>query len=383
MLPVISDNVSRVAVLSRCAWTMYNFRRHFIRSLVANGVETITAGAGGDGYEARVEALGVPFVSLPLSTRHASPLEELRLFLAFYRLFRKTRPQVVHAFTIKPVIFGTLAAAVAGVPVRVATITGLGHVFTSAGFLVRVLSRGLYRLALHFAHCVYFQNPVDRDVFLEYKLVSPGKVRMIAGSGVDTESFVPQALKRTTPGLTFLMLARVLREKGVCEFFEAANLVLSVAPQVRIKLVGGIDLRNPTSLTEAEAHRMASESGVIWVGQVDDVRPYLAEADVVVLPSYREGTPMSLLEAAAMAKPIIATDVPGCTEVVKHGVNGYLVRARDSQGLAEGMLKCVSDPERLHEMGMAGRRIVENKFDANRISSQMFDDYNRLWSKGH
>ena len=379
----LNAGVTRVVVLSRCAWTMYNFRRHLIRSLVAKGIDTIAAGAGGDGYEAKVESLGISFVSVPLSARHANPLEELRLFLAFYRLLRKNRPQVVHAFTIKPVIFGTLAAGAARVPVRVVTITGLGHVFTSSGFALRMLTMGLYRVALHFAHCVYFQNTVDRDIFLEHKLVSPGKVRMIAGSGVDTEAFLPQVINKVAPGLTFVMVARVLREKGVCEFFEAAKRVRAIYSEVRIVLVGGVDLRNPTSLTEEQTRHSADKSGVTWIGQVDDVRPYLAEADVVVLPSYREGTPMSLLEAAAMAKPIVTTDVPGCTEVVQHGINGYLVKARDSQSLAEGMLECIRHPERLRDMGMAGRRMVESKFDANRISSQMLGDYNQIWSSGH
>lgn len=375
--------VTRVAVLSRCAWTMYNFRRHLIRSLVARGVDAIAAGAGGDGYEAKVESLGVPFVSVPLSARHANPLQELRLFLGLYRLCRSFRPQVVHAFTIKPVIFGTLAAAAARVPVRVVTITGLGYVFTSSGFVVRMLTMGLYRVALHFAHCVYFQNTVDRDIFLEHKLVSYEKVRMIAGSGVDTETFFPQLTSKMAPGLTFVMVARVLREKGVCEFFEAAKIVRAVCSDVRIVLVGGVDLRNPTSLTEEQARQSADENGVVWVGQVDDVRPYLADADVVVLPSYREGTPMSLLEAAAMAKPIVTTDVPGCTEVVQQGINGYLVKAGDSQSLASGMLECIRHPERLHEMGIAGQRMIESRFDANRISSQILSEYNKLLGKGY
>jgi glycosyltransferase involved in cell wall biosynthesis len=309
-----------------------------------------------------------------------SPLGELRLFLSLYRLCRSRKPDLIHLFTIKPVIFGTLAAAAARVPVRIATITGLGYVFTSGGPLLRAIVKALYRFSLRFADIVYFLNPDDRDDFLKHALVHPSKVRMIAGDGVDTVAFAPKYRARSGQ-LLFVMIARLLREKGVREFLEAAKIVKANEPDARFVLAGGCDENNPTSFSEDEVKTATDECGVTWADYVDDVRPLLDEADVVVLPSYREGTPMTLLEAAAMAKPIIATDVPGCVEVVKHETNGLLVKRADSRSLAEAMLRCIREPSRLVGMGKAGRRLVEEKFDARRITAQILEDYRMLWRR--
>jgi glycosyltransferase involved in cell wall biosynthesis len=204
---------------------------------------------------------------------------------------------------------------------------------------------------------------------------------MIAGSGVDLEVFAPTPRRSTTGPLTFVMIARLLREKGVVEYFAAAEIVHRQMPEVKFLLVGGIDPGNPTSITDLEARDAANRAGVTWVGKVDDVRPFLAEADVVVLPSYREGTPMSLLEAAAMAKPIVATDVPGCREVVHHGVNGLLVPARDAMALANAMRDCVADRSNLAAMGEAGRALVAKHYDVRLVSEQIMSDYHTLWKQ--
>lgn len=369
----------RIVLVSRCAWTMFNFRKHLIGELLARGDEVTALGAGGDGYEQRVRDLGAHFESIPLSFRGIRVTDDMRLLIDLVRRFKTLKPQVAHFFTIKPAIYGTVAAAIAGVPVRVVMVTGLGFAFTSARWPLRYAVMTLYAFALRFAHRVYFQNPHDRDEFLRRRLVKADKVRMIAGSGVDLETFTPSPPRPTAGPLTFVMVARLLREKGVHEFFAAAEAVRRRHPSTRFVLVGGTDSRNPTSITDEEARRAAACSGVTLAGQVEDVRPFLAEADVVVLPSYREGTPMSLLEAAAMAKPIVATDVPGCREVVAHGVNGFLVAPRDAGALAEAIKTCVKERSRLPAMGDAGRTLVADRYDVRLVCRQILADYDALW----
>jgi glycosyltransferase involved in cell wall biosynthesis len=372
----------RVVIASRCAWTTFNFRRHLIEELTATGVEVVACGAGGDGYEERLQAIGVRFVRMPLAKRSVSVLADLRYLLACWRLLRQVRPDVVHAFTIKPVIFCSIAAAIVRVPVRVAMITGLGYSFTSSGAWLRRVVQGLYRVALRRIHRVYFQNATDRDDFFALGLVSARQCRMIAGSGVDTKTFVPVDRPDVAGAPVFLMVSRVLREKGVNEFFDAARRVRLTGQPARFVLAGGTDYRNPTSMSDQEVRDAAGDAGVEWVGQVDNVRDYLANADVVVLPSYREGTPMSLLEASAMAKPMIATDVPGCRDVVRAGWNGWLVPPRDSEALASAMQQSIRDRHRWKSFGENARLLATSRFDARLVCRQLIDDYRALLMRG-
>lgn len=371
----------RVVIASRCSWTTYNFRRHLIADLQAAGVDVLACGAGGDGYEDKLAEAGVRFVSLPLGRDPRDLLADLRYALACYRLLREYRPDVVHTFTIKPVIYCSIAAALARVPVRVAMVTGLGYTFTSSGTSFRWLVAALCRFALRSVRLVYFQNADDRDELLRRGVVRASQWRMIAGSGVDTTRFVPIDRVQNQNRVTFLMVSRALREKGVLEFFAAARQVKQLAANTRFVLAGGTDERNPTSLVKEEVRLLADESGVEWVGPIEDVRPLIADADVVVLPSYREGTPMSLLEAAAMAKPMIATDVPGCREVVRDGFNGWLVPARDAPALAGAMLRAIAERDRWGEYGKNSRNLATTRFDVRRVCEQIMDDYRELASR--
>lgn len=374
--------IGSVVIASRCAWTTFNFRRGLIKELQQVGTRVLACGAGGDGYEERLESAGIRFVALPLGRGTRSLLEDLKYSIACYRLLRRVRPNVFHAFAVKPVILGSIAAALARVPIRVAMITGLGHAFTSSGAVLRGLIVRLYRLALRRVQLVYFQNAEDRDEFLRLGLVTAGQCRMIAGSGVDTMRFIPARHNAIPDEFVFVMVARALREKGIDEFLAAARTVQTRLPRVRFLLVGGTDDRNPTTFREQELRVAARAAGVNWVGQVDDVRPYLADADIVVLPSYREGTPMSLLEAAAMAKPMIATQVAGCTEIVREGFTGWLVPPRDSAALADAMLKAIAERGRWSEFGANARTLATTRFDSRLICRQIVDDYRELMARG-
>jgi glycosyltransferase involved in cell wall biosynthesis len=360
----------KIILVSRCAWTLYNFRSGLMRALKHKGATVIGGGSGGDGFEPQIEALGVPFTPLPVAKKAINPPADVHLLYTLYRWYRRERPQVVHHFTIKPVIYGSLAARLAGVPRVVNTVTGLGFVFTEERMAwLRRPVEWQYRLALACAHFTFFQNPDDLEFFRVHRLVKARNSGLLPGSGVDCQLFTPGALTNPPPKerLTFLMVARLLREKGVYEFVEAARRVKSDFPETQFQLLGKRDERNPTVVSRVDLNRWQAEGIVTWMGQVADVRPIVAKADVVVLPSYREGTPRSLLEAAAMGKPLITTDTVGCREVVDDGVNGVLVPVKDSEVLAQAMVHLIDHPEVRECMGNAGREKMEREFDERMV----------------
>ena len=246
-------------------------------------------------------------------------------------------------------------------------VSGLGTAFLRGGWLGGVVC-SLYRVALRRSHRVFFQNDEDRQVFIEKRLVAPARTGLLPGSGIDLVHFSPLAFDgsslRNGAGLVFLMVARLLWDKGVLEFVEAARRVKALFPESRFQLLGFLDVKNQTAVGRSDVEAWVKEGVVEYLGTSDDVRPFLAAADCVVLPSYREGTPRSLLEAAAMGRPLLATDVPGCREVVVDGVNGLLCHVRDSVDLAEKMMQMIDMPmSALLQMGQESRSLAETRFD--------------------
>jgi glycosyltransferase involved in cell wall biosynthesis len=368
----------KIILVSRCAWTLYNFRAGLMRDLKQRGATVIGGGAGGDGFEPKIVTLGVPFVPLPVDKNPINPRADLRLFCTLCRWYRRERPDVAHHFTIKPVVYGSLAARLAGVPRVVNTVTGLGFVFMEEGMAwLRRPVEWQYRLALACAHFTFFQNPDDLEFFLTRRLIKPEKVGLLPGSGVDCQFFSPCATANAWPErpLTFLMVARLLREKGIYEFVEAARRVKRDFPGTQFQLLGKRDERNPTVVSQRDLERWQAERVLTWLGEVADVRPIVARADVVVLPSYREGTPRSLLEAAAMGKPLITTDVVGCREVVDDGINGMLVPVKDAQALAQAMVRLVEHPAMRERMGKAGREKMKREFDERIVIEKTLQVY--------
>ena len=371
----------KILLVSRCAWTLYNFRTGLMRELKKQGYQVLGGGAIGDGFESRIEALGIPFFPLPVDKKGINPQADLNLLWTLYRWYRTERPAVVHHFTIKPVIYGSVAARLARVPRIVNTVTGLGYVFTEDRMArLRYLVELLYRVALASAHCTFFLNREDHNMFLCKRLVNPAKASLLPGEGIDCTLFTPSCINRTSMGaLTFLMVSRLLRDKGVYEFVEAARLVKREFPKTCFQLLGRRDERNPTVVSQVDLDQWQAEGPVLWLGETADVRPHLANADVMVLPSYREGTPRSLLEAAAMAKPIIAADAVGCREVVEHRVNGLLVPVKDARGLADAMIAMIRDPDTRMRMGRAGREKVIREFDERIVIEKILKVY-REWA---
>jgi len=266
---------------------------------------------------------------------------------------------------VKPNIYASLAAQMAGVPV-INNISGLGTAFIRGGWMAALVSL-LYRVGLSRSECVFFQNEDDRTLFLGKGLVKRLQTDLLPGSGVDLEYYDAKrygTVERSGNHIVFVMVARLLWDKGVREYVEAARIVKKQHPEVRFHLLGFLDVENQTAVPREDVEAWVREGIIEYLGTSDDVRPFLAAADCVVLPSYREGTPRSLLEAAAMAKPLIATDVPGCREVVTDGVNGYLCAVRNSNYLADKMLKLIAMPSELRlQMGCQSRNIAETRFD--------------------
>jgi len=359
----------KVLLVVNRAWNVLNFRVGLVRGLQSAGHEVIVA-VPPDADTVRVEKLGCRVFDLPMDNGGTQPHKDLLLLWRLHRLLRRAQPDVLLGFTVKPNVYGSIAARWAGVPV-VNNIAGLGAAFIRVGLLTRVVKL-LYRVALRRSQVVFFQNPDDRELFLGGGLVRESQARLLPGSGVDMAHFMPAAMPQTgrpaLGGYRFLLLARLLYDKGVGEFVEAAGRLRRELPQCRFALLGMIDSDNPAAITRAQVDRWVAEGTIEYLGAADDVRPHIAAAHCVVLPSYREGVPRSLLEAAAMARPIVATDVAGCREVVRHGDNGLLCRPRDAASLADAMRQMASmPPEALAAMGRRGRERVESEFDERLI----------------
>ena len=357
----------KVLIVVNSAWNLLNFRSGLIRALVAEGYEVVAV-APNDAYSARLSELGCRFVALPMDNQGTHPLRDLLLTFRFWLLLRLERPDVMLAYTVKPNVYGSLAAGLLGIPVM-NNIAGLGAVFIKGGWLARLV-RGLYRLALRRSAKVFFQNRDDRTLFVDAGLVKPEQTDLLPGSGIDLARFsadekssMPSAKDVGRP-FRFLLIARMLRDKGVVEYVAAAKQIRAHWPNVECGLLGFLDVQNPAAISTEEMNTWLSEGDVRYLGVSDDVRLEIAQADCIVLPSYREGTPRTLLEAAAMAKPIITTDAVGCREVVDDGVNGYLCQVRDEDDLAAKMhaMLGLSVAERA-AMGLAGRKKMELQFD--------------------
>lgn len=352
----------KVIIALNTAWNLVNFRAGLIRSLVAKGYEVVAV-APNDEYAPRLAELGCRFVALPMDNKGTHPGHDLLLFFRFFNLLRRERPDVFLGYTVKPNVYGSLAAHVLGIPV-VNNIAGLGAVFIRDNWLTRLV-RQLYKTALSRSRHVFFQNDEDMRLFVEQGLVVADKVSRLPGSGVDLSAFryEPMLPLENRP-FRFLLVARLLWDKGVGEYVEAARMVRRKYPTAKFQLLGFLDVKNPTAVSSTQMDDWVEEGVVEYLGVADDVKPYIAAADCVVLPSYREGVPRSLLEAAAIGRPAVTTDAVGCRDAVDDGVNGLLCRVGDAGDLAEKLLCMIAmTPVERELMGQAGRRKMEFEFD--------------------
>lgn len=351
----------KVVIGLNTAWNLVNFRTGLIRALVEQGYEVVAL-APPDEYAPRLAELGCCLVPLTMDNKGTHPGRDLLLLWRFYCLLHRERPAVFLGYTVKPNIYGSLAAHALGIPV-INNVAGLGAVFISNGWLSRLV-KGFYRLAFFRSVKVFFQNEDDRHLFVTGGLVRAEVTDRLPGSGVNLDRFSPTPLPSTGEGIRFLLIARMLWDKGVGEYVEAVRQVRMRHPDVEFCLLGFLDVQNPAAISRAEMDMWVNEGLIRYLGVSDDVRTEIAEADCVVLPSYREGVPRTLLEAAAMGRPIITTDAVGCREVVDDEVNGFLCRPRDAADLAEKMERMIAlSPDDRAQMGRHGRDKVEREFD--------------------
>lgn len=365
-----------IVVVGTYAPSLTVFRGDLIAAMVARG-HRVTACAP-DASPAIVEELrrlGADYRHVPFARNTLGPLADLATLTALVRLFRSVRPQLVLAYTIKAVIYGSIAGRLAGVPRAASMITGLGFAFGEGNEprrrLAKRIAKRLYRTALARNCRVFFQNPDDRSLFIDLGLVrDPGRAVLINGSGVDLAQFAP-APPVLTP--SFLLAARLIGEKGVRDYAAAARLLRDRHPESRCRLAGWPD-GTPDSVREDELLAWGREGSIDYLGPLEDIRPALADCAVYVLPSYyREGTPRSVLEAMAMGRPVITTDMPGCRETVEDGVNGFLVPPRDPPALAAAMSRFAESPGLIATMGAASRVRAAARYDVHSVNRTILD----------
>lgn len=352
---------AKVAIALNTAWNLVNFRSGLIKALVARGYEVVAV-APNDEYAAQLQALGCRYLSLPMDNKGTHPGRDLLLLVRFFNLMRAERPHVFLGYTVKPNVYGSLAAHALRISV-INNVAGLGTVFIKGGWLNKLV-RELYRIALSRSTKVFFQNEDDRQLFVSAGLVCETVADRLPGSGVDLSKFQTTPL----PGqhvVRFLLIARMLWDKGVGEYVEAARLLKQRGIDAECCLLGFLDVQNPAAISRKQMDDWVTEGVVRYIGVSDNVREEIAQADCIVLPSfYREGTPRTLLEAAAMARPIVTTNSVGCRDVVDDGVNGYLCKPKDPSDLADKMERIVSMSHAEREtMGLRGREKVERQFD--------------------
>lgn len=369
--------LKKIFIISHYAGSVVNFRGPFISDLIKrqNSVTVFAPDLTGE-FKRNIENLGATTVSFGLDRTGLNIFKDILTTYELFKQFKKQSPDVVLTYSAKTNVWGILAATLASVPHRVAMVEGMGYVFTRSHNYGRIKNRflrfllsGLYRLAFMLAHKILVLNPDDAKE-LQYRCkLSQHKFVLLGGIGVpllDWPCFPPHFQP-----FTFTLVARLLREKGVIEFMEAAKRVKAIRPNVRFCILGGLD-DNPGALSIVDIIPWVNEGVVEWPGQVD-VKPWLVNTSVFVLPSYREGVPRSTQEAMAMGRPIITTDVPGCRETLVQGLNGLLVAPRDAAALAHAMLQFVDHPEWLEPMGKSSRRMAEEKFDVRVINQKLMN----------
>jgi glycosyltransferase involved in cell wall biosynthesis len=371
--------MSKIILFANTDWYLYNFRLSLARDLRAQGHEVLLLSPPGD-FEDLLRNDGFQWISFPLSRQGINPIRELLTLWRLGRLYHKLQPDVVHHFTIKPVIYGSIVAHFLRIPGIINSITGLGHVFIDSEpvtRLLRVIASYLYRMNLRGTQ-VIFENPEDRDIFIKNRLLKAEHSHLISGTGVNLEKFHPTAKTNETPVILFS--SRMLVTKGILEYIEAAQKLKQRGLSARFAIAGRTDPGNPASIPDEQIEALKQSDTLEWWGWQDDMPTALARADIFCLPSYREGVPNALLEAAACGLAMVTTDVPGCRDVVINGVSGWLVPVRNAEALANALETLITNPELRHKMGNAGRELAVSHFGTTKVNRETLAVYN-LFSK--
>lgn len=352
--------------------TVYNFRGDLIRSILAKGYEVLVTGPDQTDVD-RIRELGAEFVEIPMNKTGTSIAGDLKYLWKLFQIMKQEKPDVTLGYTVKPVVYGAIAAKLAGVKNINGMVTGGGYTFTATTAKAKVLGmivRLLYRIGFACTDHVIFQNPDDLEEFCAKKLTKRKKSHVVNGSGVNLEHFEVRPLPEKP---VFFMLSRLLKSKGVVEYLEAARSVREKKPDVRFCLLGKYETQMQDAVPRELVEQAIADGVIERFEETSDVRPYYEQSSVYVLPSYREGTPRTVLEAMAMGRPVITTQTNGCRETVEDGITGYLVPVRDVEQLATRMLQLAENPELVRSMGAAGRRYCEEKFEVSKVNQKMLE----------
>ena len=365
-----------ILIVSNTSWYLNNFRLGLIKFLLVRGYEVIVL-APQDESSDNLNRAGCQHIHLEMDNEGLNPVSDLKMKNRLYEIYGQINPDLIIHYTIKPVIYGSMAAAKLSIPF-VNNITGLGTVFINKNWITWLVKQ-FYRSSQKNADFVFFQNKEDQELFQKEKLISESVPQeVIPGTGIDIVRFFGKPY-RNTNSVTFLLIARLIWDKGVGEFVEAAKKIRSEFGDARFQLLGFLDVKNRTAISRQQVEDWVNEGVIEYLGETEDVRSYIEEASCVVLPSYREGLPRTLLEAAAMARPIIATDVPGCREIVEDGKNGFLCKPRNAESLAKKMNAFLNLPlKKREEMGLQGRKIIEERFDEKKVAEVITNRINSI-----
>lgn len=379
---ILTCSEMKILLFANTEWYLYNFRLGLARFLRKNGFEVVMMSPHGP-YGPRLEDEGFRWIPLEMNRRSLNPLGELRVLFQIVNVLRNEKPALIHNFTVKCVVYGSLAALVLGGMCRINAIAGLGHVFSGRGLKVRLL-RPAVKFLMHLAFRgdsvrLIVQNHDDQRVIAASGIVSKENIRLIRGSGVDTDRFIPEPGGGVNGTVRVLLAARLLWDKGIGEYVVVARQLKAEGLDIEFMLAGDVDPGNPASVSPTDVQSWRSEDVVRPLGHVEDMAELLSRIDVMTLPScYGEGVPRSLIEAAACGLPIVTTDSPGCREIVDDGVNGYLVPVREPEALASAIRRLYADKDLRLAMGKAGREKALREFDERIVFDKTLAVYQEL-----
>ncbi len=368
-------------IVVNTSWNIYNFRLNLMRALRDNGFRVVAL-APRDNYSVKLQEEGFEWIELPFDNQSTNPIKESIQIKSFYTIYKHIKPDILLHYTIKPNIYGTLAAKLLNIPV-INNVSGLGTIFLNNNLSSKV-AKQLYKFSFKYVNKVFFQNDDDLNLFVKNRLVQMKYTDRIPGSGIDVEKFrgVIQKTGKSTP-IIFLFIARLIKEKGIMEYIDAIKIIKKMKFDKRIKfqIIGDLYPSNPSAIQKEELNSWIKDGLIEYLGYQEDVKPFIERASCIVLPSYREGLSKSLLEAASMEKPIITTDVSGCREVVLDGLNGYLCQVRNTHSLKEKLVKMIKlNLKEREQMGKKGRERVINNFSDEKVIDKYLSSIHTILS---
>jgi len=370
-------NNLHIILVANTAWSLFNFRKGLIQALIAKGYRITIIAPQDDYFANKLIELGTTFIPIEMDVKGANAINDFGLFFKLFKCYKKLKPDIIFHYTIKPNIYGTLAARVLNIK-NIAITTGLGYTFIENN-LVSKIAHFLYRFSFKWANQIWFLNSDDKDVFLKKKLVSPKKVMVLNGEGIDLDYFSPDIKTDNIP--RFTLISRLLWDKGVGEFVEAARIIKKMHPEVEFAILGFMGVLNPSAISEQQLEKWLEEKIVKYEGSSTDVRPFIIQSTAIVLPSYREGIPRTLLEASAMERPIITSDAVGCREVIEDGKTGFSCKVKDVTSLVRALEKMLAlTKEEWIIMGKNGRSKMKEQFNENIIIEHYINTINNYFN---